>query len=103
MVGIADKVPIGEELQLDDIPAQGSRTGAGRNLCVLLCSPRGKIYGSHIDISWVQYYKTDYDDEILELSPPLDRKVRFEKHTGLPHSAKACPAGRKPVLRAVWT
>ena len=59
VVGIADEIPIGEEQQLDDIPAQNGRTGAGRGLASLLRSSHRKIYVNHIDISWVQYYKTE--------------------------------------------
>src|ERR1700733_9893303 len=69
MVGVADEIAIGEEQQLDDVPAQIAgpgdggppfgrpRIGVGGNIL--------KIYVSHIDVSWVQCYKTISRDETL--------------------------------------
>jgi hypothetical protein len=69
MVGVADEIAIGEEQQLDDVPAQIAgpdgggplfghpRIGVGGNIL--------EIYVSHIDVSWVQCYKTISHDETL--------------------------------------
>jgi hypothetical protein len=69
MVGVADEIPVGEEQQLNDIPAQiglarGRGTGSGP---LRIEVGRGilDIYVSHIDISWVQCYKTGSRDETL--------------------------------------
>ena len=118
LVGIADEIAIGEEQQLDDIPAQ---IASSRSIGPSLARPSIrawqsclKIYVSHIDVSWVQCYKTISHDEILDRSRrlatfksgrkepamaadgrELDYRAiverHFGKHTGLPHSAKACP------------
>jgi hypothetical protein len=70
VIGVADEIAIGKEQQFDDIPAQFSglrrrrsafdrpRIGAGRGT--------RKIYVSHVDISWVQCYKTTAAYEILD-------------------------------------
>jgi hypothetical protein len=69
MVRVADEIAVGEEQQLDDIPAQidlpkakGPRLGAPR-----IGGRQGTriIYVSHIDVSWFQCYKTISRDEIL--------------------------------------
>ncbi len=88
VIGIADEVPIGKEQQFDDIPAQIARL-QGRRLG--LGAPRigswwegREIYVSHIDVSWVQCYKTISRDEILS------RFVRGDVASGLrtPEEAK---------------
>jgi hypothetical protein len=69
MIGVADEIAIGKEQKLDDIPAQiagplsgGSRFGRPR---IRVGRRVGEIYVSHIDISWVQCYKTVGRDETL--------------------------------------
>ena len=121
MVGVADEIAVGEEQQLDDIPAQIGRLPSrriARRLSPRIGVGRGtrEIYVSHIDISWVQCYKTISRDEILDrfvggdVSERLEKakgggegrelvyraivERHFGKHTGLPHSAKACPGGQ---------
>ena len=69
MVGIADEVAVGEEQELDDIPAQlarpGGAGGAFRAPRIGLGGWPLEIYVSHIDISSVQCYKTAVRDETL--------------------------------------
>jgi hypothetical protein len=56
MVGITDEVAVGEEQQLDDVPAQIPRLRSGlhrlgrRNRAF-------EIYVRHVDVSWFQCYK----------------------------------------------
>jgi len=63
IVGIADEIAVGEEQQLDDVPAQigVARRGAARLSGT--CGGTREIYVSHIDVSWVQCYKTISRDE----------------------------------------
>jgi hypothetical protein len=69
VVGVADEVAVGKEQQLDEIPAQiGMAGGSGSSFSRPRISVgRGtrEIYVSHIDVSWVQCYKTISRDEIL--------------------------------------
>jgi hypothetical protein len=73
MVGVADEIPVGEEQQLDDIPAQiGAARGRGPALGrprISICRGIRGIYVSHIDVSWVQCYKTIGADETLSRFP----------------------------------
>jgi hypothetical protein len=69
VVGVADEIAVGEEQQLDDVPAQtrlprGRRRLSGR-LRIRIAGSILEIYVSHIDISWVQCYKTISRDETL--------------------------------------
>lgn len=68
MVGIADKVPIGEKQKLNDVPplvsgCRGSRSSAFRG--GLPCAWRVEIYVSHVDIFRVQCYKKTKLHEIF--------------------------------------
>jgi hypothetical protein len=76
MVGIAHEVTVGEEQQLDDIPAQiarawGRRLGVGATRSGLRRCP-SEIYVSHVDISWVQCYKTAGYRETLDRFAPAE-------------------------------
>jgi hypothetical protein len=72
MVGVADEIAVREEQELDDIPAQIARApGRGARFNrprIRVCGGAREIYVSHIDISWVQCYKTAGHDEILDRS-----------------------------------
>ena len=93
-----------------------SRAAAGRRLGSVLSGQVCEIYVSHIDVSWVQCYKTisprrnfrsfrvgwqfksglREPDEAAEAGELIYRAIverHFGKHTGLRHSAKACPRG----------
>src|SRR6202051_2072514 len=92
MVRVADKIAVGEEQQLNDIPAQidlpkakGPRLRAPR-----IGGRHGtrKIYVSHIDVSWFQCYKTINRDEIL------DRFVRG----GVSRLFETAQQGREPRI-----
>src|SRR6516164_636889 len=82
MVGVADEIAVGEEQQFDDIPAQialarGWRARV-RSSRISACHGVREIYVSHIDISWVQCYKTIYPDEILDRFARGDLSKRLE-------------------------
>src|ERR1700737_3989092 len=108
MIGVADKVPVGKEQELDDVPAQARARGAAdRSFRPLGRIRRSiwKIYVSHVDISWFQCYKNSVSSEILGrfvgdagTERPLTKQRggssreflfrvivdrRFAKHTGL--------------------
>src|SRR6185312_384752 len=118
VVGIADEVAVGEEQQFNDVPAQFAgpqgRGSTGGALRIGARRALRKIYVSHVDISWVQCYKTTSHDETLsrfELGdvsgsrkrqrwrqrPQMDYRAiverYFGKHTGLRHPAKGCRHG----------
>jgi hypothetical protein len=73
MIGVADEIPVGEEQQFDDVPAQIARLltrlgGRGSRVTLRIRGGRTlrKIYVSHIDVSWVECYKTASRCEILD-------------------------------------
>jgi hypothetical protein len=51
VIGVADKIAVGKEQKLDDIPAQTGWARAGSDRRYGLGPPRRKIYVSLIDIS----------------------------------------------------
>jgi hypothetical protein len=66
LVGIADEIAIGEEQQLDDIPAQIASIAYRRPWLGSVLRGSREIYVRHIDVSWVQCYKTISPHEILD-------------------------------------
>jgi hypothetical protein len=66
LVGIADEIAIGEEQQLDDIPAQIASIACRRPWLGSVLRGSREIYVRHIDVSWVQCYKTISPHEILD-------------------------------------
>jgi hypothetical protein len=66
LVGIADEIAIGEEQQLNDIPAQIASFACRRPWLGNVLRGSREIYVRHIDVSWVQCYKTISPYEILD-------------------------------------
>jgi hypothetical protein len=66
LVGVADEIAIGEEEQLDDIPAQIASIACRRPWLGSVLRGSREIYVRHIDVSWVQCYKTITPHEILD-------------------------------------
>ena len=69
MIRIADKIPVREEQQFNNVPMEvAGSPGTGPPFIGPRIRGRkraGKIYVSHIDVSWFQCYKTVSRDETL--------------------------------------